>query len=279
MTSLLLFLSSLFQAAAAVIALFQIKRAGRYRMAWVCITIALALMVQRRAIPFWRHLDGEAANLSDATFGLAVSLLMLTGIWGIRLLFDDLTRKSAELHALAITDALTGLANRREMLRCLQIELERSQRNRSPLTLLMFDIDHFKATNDTWGHAAGDTVLSAIADICLMKLRHIDIAGRWGGEEFLVLLPNTHQNEGIAIAERLRAAIGETSIQTERAKLTCTVSIGVASSEPISDIDALLARVDDALYRAKNTGRNRVVPWRPPSAPSADADRLTTQGA
>ena len=257
-------LSALAQASAAWIALRQIGAvSGRYRFMWGFVALALALMVERRAVPLWRLVAaGDPGHAADAWFGLAISLLMVTGIYGIRQLFIDMKQQEVQLDALARTDALTGLPNRREILERLQTEIERCARARHPMAILMFDIDHFKQVNDLWGHAAGDRVLKAVADTAHASLRRIDSCGRVGGEEFLVLLPETSHAEAQAAAERLRAAIADRSIENEGPPLRVTASIGVAihqADAPQFDAGQLVQRADRALYAAKAAGRDCVV--------------------
>lgn len=257
-------LSALAQASAAWIALRQMtETSGRYRLAWGCVSIALVLMVERRVAPLWRLTIGdELTNAADALIGLVISLLMAFGILGIRRLFIDMKQQEAQLDTLARTDALTGLPNRRETLARLRIELERSARSGHPVAVLMFDIDYFKRINDTWGHAAGDHILEAVARVAQASLRRIDSCGRIGGEEFLVMLPETDREEAQAAAERLRAAIADQVVQRDGRLLRATVSVGVAihhPADPLPTPDLLIQRADHALYAAKESGRNRIV--------------------
>jgi diguanylate cyclase (GGDEF)-like protein len=260
---LVLALSVVAQGYAAWIALRQMAEvSGHYRLAWGCVSLALALMVQRRVAPLWRLLrEDQVSNLADAWFGLAISVLMAVGMLGIRRLFIDMKTQETQLDALARTDALTGLPNRRETMERLQGELQRSQRSGRPIAVLMFDIDHFKRVNDTWGHAAGDQVLRAVADTAHDSLRRIDSCGRIGGEEFLVLLPETDPENAHGAAERLRAAIELCRVHYADQVLRVTVSIGVAIqlAEASQTAEVLLQRADQALYAAKEGGRNRVV--------------------
>lgn len=257
-------LSALAQIGAAWIALRQIAAvSGRYRFMWGFIALALALMVERRAVPLWRLVvEGNAGHAADAWFGLAISLLMVTGIYGIRQLFIDMKQHEIQLDAMARTDALTGLPNRREILERLQTEIERCARAHHPMAILMFDIDHFKQVNDLRGHAAGDSVLKAVADTAHASLRRIDSCGRVGGEEFLVLLPETSRAEAEAAAERLRAAIADRVIEYTGQPLRVTASFGVANRQadaPLLDAGQLIQRADRALYAAKAAGRDCVV--------------------
>lgn len=166
----------------------------------------------------------------------------------------------AELERQAHTDYLTELANRRHFIDLAVSELARALRYHKALSLLMFDIDHFKAVNDNHGHKTGDRVLQLLATTVRQTLREIDIAGRMGGEEFAVLLPETSAVEAWEAAERLRLAIADTEMQTETGTaLYVTISIGVATvTDTAYDIQTLLKNADDALYIAKNNGRNQV---------------------
>jgi diguanylate cyclase (GGDEF)-like protein/PAS domain S-box-containing protein len=174
-----------------------------------------------------------------------------------------------KIEQVSITDELTGLFNRRGFFQFGEREFERSLRFSRPLSALMFDIDHFKRINDTYGHSIGDQVLRALADCFRRNKRGIDVEGRYGGEEFVLLLPETLLPGASQIAERLRQSVADLSIPVCRANgdsssvnLRITVSVGVANMMPeISSLDALIDRADQALYRAKDSGRNRIVVW------------------
>ena len=165
----------------------------------------------------------------------------------------------------AITDPLTGLYNRRYFMELAHREHRQALREGASLAILMLDLDHFKRVNDTYGHLVGDQALRAVALLCQDHLRQTDIIGRYGGEEFIVLLPATRIHaEDIAhrIAERLRRAIASTPIRTPQGEVRLTVSIGAATlSEAGEALDVLIQRADQALYLAKQQGRNRVVVW------------------
>lgn len=166
-----------------------------------------------------------------------------------------------ELERQAHTDFLTELANRRYFMELAETELARALRYGKPFSLFMFDIDHFKAVNDNHGHKTGDKVLQKLAAIVRHTLREVDIIGRLGGEEFAVILPETGTDEANEAAERLRQAIALARIQTEAGKpLSVTISIGVASltENSTDDVEYLLKQADEALYVAKNNGRNQV---------------------
>jgi diguanylate cyclase (GGDEF)-like protein len=165
-----------------------------------------------------------------------------------------------ELERQAHTDFLTGLASRRHFLALTESELARAQRYGTFCSLLMIDVDHFKSVNDAFGHKAGDLVLQKLADVLQHDLRTGDVAGRFGGEEFVVVLPETPGPKAAETAERLRRAVAVAEIPLETGEtLHITVSIGVTSlNEASSSIDELLRQADLALYAAKNGGRNRV---------------------
>ena len=175
----------------------------------------------------------------------------------LRELQDELSRQYAELERISRIDALTQLYNRRHLEEQLRrLEADR-RRHATPLAVVLIDIDHFKHVNDTYGHAAGDAVLQQCARRLLDATRVGDIVGRWGGEEFLLLLPDTSLDEARAISERIRAAVAEPPLTIDDGELTVTLSGGCAVDDG-GDIDALLIRADAALYRAKAGGRNRI---------------------
>jgi two-component system cell cycle response regulator len=162
---------------------------------------------------------------------------------------------------LAITDALTGLPNRRYLTNHLNAHIGREGRSTKPLAVMMVDIDHFKAVNDTYGHPVGDEVLRTVANRLSRELRGYDTVARWGGEEFAVVLPDAGPAAAAGVAERLRSAVGSHAVAVSAAigEIKVTVSIGVAIEERGRTTgQELLAAADAALYEAKRTGRNRV---------------------
>ncbi len=164
-----------------------------------------------------------------------------------------------EVQSLALTDALTGLQNRRSLFELGRIEFSRAQRMKRPFSCMMMDIDHFKRINDQYGHQVGDEVLQEFGRRCKTYIREIDLAGRYGGEEFMILLPETDRNTGLIVAERFRKLMAENPIQASCGPLNITVSIGVAMKDDQTiDLNTLVARADQALYIAKHKGRNRV---------------------
>lgn len=185
------------------------------------------------------HLHAQAESLRDI----------------VALRTAELVQKNRELEQLAVTDPLTGLYNRLYLDRALQRELAVAQRTGEAFSLIMLDIDKFKAVNDKFGHQAGDEALVTLAGILHSRMRVTDVAGRWGGEEFLIICPATARQGAIDVAETLRSLIAHTEFPHEH----CTASFGVASFEEGDTITTTVARADHALYAAKEAGRNRVV--------------------
>jgi diguanylate cyclase (GGDEF)-like protein len=166
----------------------------------------------------------------------------------------------ADLKILATTDGLTGLYNRRHFEAVARTEWRRSQRYIRPLSLLVIDADHFKSINDRFGHDVGDSVLKTIAGVCQSSKRDSDSAGRLGGEEFAILLPETSEAAARTVAERLCQMVRECSPSAGGEKINVTVSIGVATATlSMSGIGALMKWADTAMYEAKRSGRDRVV--------------------
>ncbi|MDH5578822.1 MAG: GGDEF domain-containing protein [Betaproteobacteria bacterium] len=163
----------------------------------------------------------------------------------------------AEEHA--IRDVLTGVHNRRYLMTMLQREIARSTRRGAPLSVCMIDMDHFKTINDTHGHAAGDLALKHFAVLASSGLRAGDVFGRFGGEEFMLILPDTEASGAAALAERLRASVEKCDFPGLPAQHRVTVTVGIAAYTKGESGDALTARADGALYRGKHAGRNRIV--------------------
>lgn len=171
----------------------------------------------------------------------------------------ELQQAHALAHKLARTDDLTGLDNRRAFTEAGRRALDQARRYERPLALIMFDIDHFKRINDSYGHAAGDQVLQTVAAVMRRQARAADITGRLGGEEFALLLPETAVPDAVAFAERLRGELAATSVPHDGGGIAFTCSFGVAALDrETTNLDALLSFADKALYRAKGQGRNRV---------------------
>jgi diguanylate cyclase (GGDEF)-like protein len=179
----------------------------------------------------------------------------------IKRLQDELRDKNETLARLSTTDAVTGLRTRRYASDVLTIEFLRARRYQMPLTVLMADLDNFKLVNDRYGHPTGDTVLRGVSSLLETQLRATDVAGRYGGEEIIVILAENEVEGGVTVAERWRAAVEEEIFEaTDGRSLHVTVSIGVATfAGSMTSADELVAAADTALYRAKEGGRNQVV--------------------
>lgn len=209
-----------------------------------------------------------ALAVASLLVALAIGLLLLQSRARNRLLRsreDELRQATARLHELAHTDGLTGIANRREFDRVLKREWARAQRNRSPISLVLIDLDHFKEVNDQLGHAEGDAVLQSLAQLLQPELkRPVDLLARYGGEEFVVLLPDTGLEGAVQLAERLREVVeagfaGNVGDGDEN--IVVTASLGCASTVPAAseDSEQLARTADEQLYAAKSAGRNRVM--------------------
>jgi diguanylate cyclase (GGDEF)-like protein/PAS domain S-box-containing protein len=168
-----------------------------------------------------------------------------------------------ELLRLAATDPLTGAFNRREFMALAEQESLRSHRYSRPLSIMMLDLDHFKRLNDTFGHAAGDKALQRFTTLCCNALRTVDIFGRWGGEEFVALLPETDAEGAAIIAERLRKILSQNVLVYNDQKINFTVSIGIAQYRQSEvSVEGPLGRADAAVYDAKKAGRNQISVYR-----------------
>jgi diguanylate cyclase (GGDEF)-like protein len=176
----------------------------------------------------------------------------------------DLTRKQADLYReLAGTDFLTSLVNRRSFLEIAEIAYQRMKIDKGQLAIIMLDIDNFKNVNDRYGHKAGDTVLSAVASSIRKSLRQGDVAARYGGEEFIILVVGSSAEQALHIVERIRQAVAQLAIQIEEVIIRITISLGLACMNPdqVLPLDLLINFADQALYMAKQQGKNRGVVW------------------
>jgi len=194
---------------------------------------------------------------------IAIMATVLIGSVGFILMVKE--RTDREVLELAMTDSLTGIPNRRALME--QAELVMARRGSLPIALLMIDVDHFKRINDTLGHPAGDAVLRQVTRQLAGRLRGGDVFGRYGGEEFCVIAPDTDAEGAMTLAESLRDIIAFRPLSTERDQLQVTVSVGVACcpSDCMLELKDLLVEADAALYAAKEAGRNRVVSFNRPT--------------
>jgi diguanylate cyclase (GGDEF)-like protein len=178
----------------------------------------------------------------------------------LRVSHEQLAAANEQLASAATTDALTGLRNRRYLTDALAGELRRADRTGDPVSLLILDVDGFKEINDTEGHPAGDSVLVAVGEVLRSRLRVTDTVGRWGGDEFLAVMPGSPGEQATVVAETIRAGVGQSRIAGAHA---VSVSVGVAEREHGEPARSLIARADAALYEAKRLGRDRVVSAEP----------------
>ena len=168
---------------------------------------------------------------------------------------EALQAANTELQHLATTDRLTGVWNRTHLEAILVVELARAERDHQPLSLLIIAVDHFKSINDTFGHLAGDAVLIELTRRIRAQVRLVDVLARWGGEEFVLLLPQCGAAQGLMLAEKLLALVAD---QPFPAVGRVTASFGLAQFQPAESFDSRLQRADGALYAAKQGGRNRI---------------------
>ena len=186
--------------------------------------------------------------------------ILVTSILGLFTVFHPMARNATYLRRLASIDALTGTLNRRAFIQRAEDELLRSKRYLKPISLLAIDVDHFKQINDRYGHSGGDAALVALANTLQQQLRSSDAIGRWGGEEFLIILAETNTKEAKIVAERYRQLLSDLMITYGTEAIKFTVSIGISSFENnIDSKDMLIEQADKALYEAKRNGRNQVV--------------------
>lgn len=245
------------------VTVFLLRGPGRTRLATVlsalygfCTVTLLLRAITALLVPQQRLMDW---NVFQTLSFLPAYLLMLVGNVGFLLLMKE--DGDRELLRAATHDALTGLLNRRTFLERAEDLLSLSARRGEPVSLFMMDFDRFKRVNDTHGHQEGDRVLTDFAMVLRELLRRSDVVGRYGGEEFVALLPGTGTDEALLAAERLRAAVEARRLWTRSGKLLrYTVSIGICTALPDREtcMDALLSSGDRALYEAKHRGRNRV---------------------
>lgn len=263
---LLYVIALLAQVTAALYALNLFLRSKSYRLASGFLLFGLVLMIGRRLSPIIYALSGVRPNLIDAFLAVPISFFLLLGMIQFKKLLIDLEEKNFVLDLSSKTDALTSAMSRVESFARANLEIKKAFRNKKSVSFLMLDIDHFKLVNDTYGHPTGDLVLIELVKTCLEELREIDIFGRVGGEEFLIVLPETEREGAIEIAERLRASIENTSFRTTTGtEISITISIGAAIYNPNNDeeddsaaiVKKYYAACDKAMYHAKSAGRNQ----------------------
>ena len=221
------------------------------------LLIALLLSTAASAQPV-----DDLAHAAARIHNLQTLVLMLSAVIIVMLLFLGLrlTRDARRLRNLAMTDALTRLPNRQHLIAVAEELLDQSYATHQPLSLIAFDIDHFKQINDRYGNAIGDQVLQRVARTCRLTLRPSDRIGRSGGEEFIVVLPVTREQPALSVAIRLRVAVEMLPFDDIDPALQVTISLGLAERTSTDTLATLTARADERLHQAKEGGRNRVIP-------------------
>ena len=213
------------------------------------------------------RVGGVSTIIDSFSTWLNIAAILTVIGWAFYYFFLTSARLELELHQareemaqIAITDPLTGLHNRRYLMEHGTFEFERAKREQYPISIVFIDLDNLKIINDKFGHEAGDMALNFLTHTLQNEIRPYDLAVRFGGDEFILLLPNTHKEEAASIAERIRTKAGQTSLPQKFNNTSIYLSLGVASSdEKDTNIQQVLQRADGALYQAKNEGRNRVI--------------------
>ena len=264
------YIISLMLVAAIVLLLKNHKAFDKRVLAWLVMSIIMTIAAEM-AFTFYVSVY-DFSNLAGhfmkiIAFYLIYKAIVETGLEKPhRLLFLNLKESEesvrtalGEVRRLATTDFLTGLYNRRHFFEMAEREFQRARRYGQSLCAMMLDLDHFKLVNDTYGHAVGDQVLKEIAECCRNELRGVDVLGRYGGEEFAIMLPEIDLSTAFQVAERLRKSIARKTVDAKRSLLVITVSIGVSAVEDEDlSVEDVIGRADKALYSAKRGGRNRV---------------------
>ncbi len=260
-------LSLFFQMGASYQSFKLINIVKKYKVTCIALSFAMTLMIGRRVVPLINAYEQSIFDIKDAVLSLPISLLLFIGVFGIKSALSEIRKENSALEKLNATDSLTLALTKKETYVRLKREISRGQRSSHPLAFLMIDIDHFKRINDQYGHMVGDTVLKNLSLFCQLKLRDIDVFGRFGGEEFLVACPETDAKAALEVAERLREAIAKESFaMVDGQKVTLTVSIGISIFDPQQvhhdsldvAMDQYIDYSDKAMYCAKNAGRNQV---------------------
>ncbi|KAF0864334.1 GGDEF domain-containing protein [Pseudomonas sp. LD120] len=232
----------------------------RARSAWILAACLWAYYVGLDAL-MW-YIEPLQPISSNALLGVHIfNLTVVFCMFSYLALFYvvTVTRAHKSLARMATTDSLTGLFNRRHMITLTEKVLARHNRRPSHLTLMLMDIDHFKQINDQYGHDTGDRVLSAVSHLLQCSMREQDFIGRWGGEEFLAVLPDSDLEQATESAERIRSAIQALETDSDLDKIRVTLSIGITQYRAEEPLSHAIARADSALYQGKSAGRNRVV--------------------
>ena len=256
--------------ASALISVFLFKHSNKYQFGWAFLSTALFIMIYIRIAPLIMIFETKEIVLSDAFTSLLISLLILFAILSLKNIVLDLEQRNNQLRKEAKIDLLTGAYGRKEGYLRGKSDISRSLRNKKPVGFIMIDLDYFKKVNDRYGHLAGNVILKKLSSLCKNEIRNIDTFSRFGGEEFLVILPNIDNIFLNEVAERLRRKIEKYNFNYLHKKININISAGVSYYDPNKDRNTnpnsiflkYVKRADEAMYTAKNKGRNRVMQWK-----------------
>jgi diguanylate cyclase (GGDEF)-like protein len=226
-------------------------------------------MIYRRISPLIYIYETHIVILTDAIAALVISLFLLLGVLGLKKIVLDLEEKNKQLKSQAKVDILTGAFTHDEAYHRGKDDVARSYRNKKPIGFIMIDLDYFKRVNDHYGHLAGDFILKKLSQICKKEIRNVDTFARFGGEEFLVILPGIDNPQLKELANRLRIKIEKFNFKYLDEKINVNISAGTSLFDPTRDKNKninstflkYVKRADDAMYIAKAKGRNRVIQW------------------
>ena len=212
---------------------------------------------------------GGASYATAIKLRLIIALITVTFLaacyeYSIEESYNDTLQASEQFEQLARTDQLTKLCNRRGALTVIEQEQHRMSRNKQPMSIILCDVDHFKKVNDQYGHNTGDAVLVSLAETFTHLIRKQDTIGRWGGEEFLFVLPETSAENAYILAQKIHQVLQDQLIDVEGIKIAVTVSMGVTEMHGDQAIDEIINQADTHLYEAKRAGRNQTMPITPP---------------
>lgn len=236
----------------------MVNRFGAVRVSYM-VTFGAMIMAAGLMAVMGRWLKGEVIALDIFAATVIVGILAPIISYGFIYLTQQLNVTEQKMRVLATTDGLTGTLNRRYFFERGQNEIERAQRYGHAMSMLILDIDHFKQVNDRFGHQAGDFVLTQLAELADQSIRSTDLLGRYGGEEFIMILPEAGLGNARAVAERLRKKVEDHKFVFDQETIRITISIGVSSLDnPDMAFDDLISRADRSLYAAKDAGRNQV---------------------
>ncbi len=261
------FFATFAQLVASVIALYQVKKIRAHSSGWLLLSLGLTLMLARRADPVYQLISNGRYSLLDAILAVIVSLLLMLGVLKIRNLFDLMQDQEIALDKLAKYDTLTGTLRRYAIFEQGLMAVERSIRLKRYIAVLIIDIDKFKNINDEYGHSVGDQVLIQFVKICKSSLRNIDIFGRFGGDEFIAILPEAKLEIALSVIARIEADLKNTNFTFNNEQLKLSASIGAGVYDPALAslevpqtaqvlLDHLIRNADLNMYEIKKAKQN-----------------------